>query len=191
MRPILFTSRFLLFWGCSNSVENNKTQIQTESIPALAVEIPLQEIEDTIKDNNKNSIVPEHVRFEEYDPIPRERYEDVPAPLDEKFTGLEQIYHTFEKKPELFEFDCNTSAEIVAQEGTRILIPENAFVYAYSGLPASGQIDFRVTEYYKMEDILLSKLSCNTPEALLESGGMLYLEAYSGSLPCQVAPGKN
>lgn len=191
MRPILFTSLvFFFFWGCSNSVENNKTQIQTESIPALAVEIPLQEIEDTIKDNNKNSIVPEHVRFEEYDPIPRERYEDVPAPLDEKFTGLEQIYHTFEKKPELFEFDCNTSAEIVAQEGTRILIPENAFVYAYSGLPASGQIDFRVTEYYKMEDILLSKLSCNTPEALLESGGMLYLEAYSGSLPCQVAPGK-
>ena len=63
MRPILFTSLvFFFFWGCSNSVENNKTQIQTESIPALAVEIPLQEIEDTIKDNNKNSIVPEHVR---------------------------------------------------------------------------------------------------------------------------------
>ena len=82
MRPILFTSLvFFFFWGCSNSVENNKTQIQTESIPALAVEIPLQEIEDTIKDNNKNSIVPEHVRFEEYDPIPRERYEDVPAPV--------------------------------------------------------------------------------------------------------------
>ena len=191
MRSILFTPlAFLFVFGCANSNEKEQSQIQQEAIPAPLAEVQQHLVVDTMNDKAKLIIVAEHDRFENYDPIPRERYEDVPAPRDEQFIGLEAIYHAFQKNQETFLFECNAEAEIIGEEGTKIFIPANAFVYKMSGLPARGQIDFRMTEYYKMEDILLSKLSCNTPEALLESGGMLYLEAFAGGLPCEVAPDK-
>ncbi len=191
MRSILILIlAFILVCGCSDSTKTNHTQIQKEPILTQMPEVSQQLIVDTINDGSKSFIVPEHVRTEVYDTIPREIYKEAPSPIDQQFTGLEEIYNVFEKKTEIFRFECNASTEILAQQGTRIIIPENAFVYESSGMPAIGEIDFRVKEYYKMEDILLSKLSCNTPEALLESGGMIFLEAFAGGLPCNVAPGK-
>lgn len=187
---LLTTISFCIICGCANPDKTNSSEPQQISVFTPVKEELVVLTVDTIDKKNILPQVPEKVVWEEFDPIPREPYFDVEGPIDQQFSGLEEIYHSLEKKQETHLFECNAGAEIIGKEGTKIFIPANAFVYKMSGLPARGQIDFRMTEYYKMEDILLSKLSCNTPEALLESGGMLYLEAFAGGLPCEVAPDK-
>jgi len=191
MKSILIaTLVFYIICGCTDSSKNSNSQVQKVSVPAHFIEQPHLLSADTIKNYTYMSQTPEEIKREKCEPIPELILQNEPSHPDQQFTGLEEIYHAFEKKSENFKFDCISGTQIICEEGTRIIIPENAFVYAMSGLPVKGEIDFRVREYYKMEDILLSKLSCNTTETILETGGMIYLEAYINELPCKLAPDK-
>lgn len=70
----------------------------------------------------------------------------------------------------------NKDTTIVCPEGTRLVVPADAFVYA-NGNPVTKPVSLAVTEYYTYTDMLLANLSTASNGRMLETGGMLYLEA--------------
>jgi len=191
MKSILIaTLAFFIICGCTDSSKNSNSQVQKVSVPTQFIEEQSTVSTDTTRNYSYIEPVHEENKWEENEQVTSEILKNVTPPANQQFAGLEEIYNVFEKKSESYKFDCNSGTQIICEEGTRIIIPANAFVLETTGLPVEGEIDFHVTEYYKMEDILLSKLSCNTPETILESGGMIYLEAYINDHPCKLAPDK-
>jgi hypothetical protein len=77
-------------------------------------------------------------------------------------------------------------------EGTTIWVPGAAFAMARPDAPpVTEPVEIRLKEFYSLPDILLNNLSTNSSQGLLETGGMLHLEARTaiGGELCQLRPG--
>ena len=68
----------------------------------------------------------------------------------------------------------------VCVEGTRVQIPAGVFVLKKSGAKVSGIIQFYVTEYYSLSDILCTNLTTKADANLLETAGMINISVFSG-----------
>lgn len=74
---------------------------------------------------------------------------------------------------------------LVGQQGTRLLVPARAF-----DVPAgSGPVELRLREFYSTADIVLAGLGTRTGLDLLETGGMLHLEAAADGRGVSLRPG--
>jgi TonB family protein len=94
-------------------------------------------------------------------------------------------------KPRLEKKECNREKEfayfninptrdtiIVCKEGTRLTYSANSLVYENTDKIANGKIELKVQEFYKKSEFVLNKLSTMTQDnQLLESGGMVHIEA--------------
>jgi TonB family protein len=79
---------------------------------------------------------------------------------------------------------------IKLKEGSSISIPAHSFVYEDDEKPAEGTITLLAKEFYKNSDIVMAGISTSTDSDILETGGMVYLEARSDGRKCTLAPGK-
>jgi len=70
------------------------------------------------------------------------------------------------------------------------MIPENSLEFE-DGTPCRTPVDVRVWEFYDFADILLAGLSTESDEGLLETGGMVYLEAESQGRKLRLRKGSN
>jgi hypothetical protein len=87
--------------------------------------------------------------------------------------------------------DVTRSFEIVGAKGFRIVFPELAFVDA-EGNPVLGEVEIKLTEYTENSDFAAANLTTMTTDGqLLETGGMINLEAFSGEEKVQLQAGKN
>ncbi|MGJ8591338.1 MAG: hypothetical protein ACSHXF_02250 [Aquaticitalea sp.] len=94
----------------------------------------------------------------------------------------------FPKQPQVFTFDVNKDTIIKCKEGTVLKIKANSFVHSGYGSPVKGVIDFEVTEYYKLSDMLLANLTTTSKGQQLETGGMLYVHAVQGEGLVELKP---
>lgn len=93
-------------------------------------------------------------------------------------------YQTFDIKDVTREF------EIVGEKGFRIVFPELAFVDA-DGNVVLGEVEVKLTEYTSNTEFAEAGLTTLTTSGeLLETGGMINLEASSGGKKVQLSPGK-
>jgi TonB family protein len=69
---------------------------------------------------------------------------------------------------------------ICLQEGTIIKIPSNAFITKKTGQKPKGKVRLMVKEYYSLSDILFANLTTTTKAEILETGGMININAYAG-----------
>ncbi len=76
---------------------------------------------------------------------------------------------------------------IVFKEGTKLMIKANSFLDKNDN-EVTGNIDLKITEYYQLSDILLANLSTQSDGKLLETGGMLNLQAFKGDEPLKLNP---
>ncbi|WP_460220542.1 energy transducer TonB [Psychroserpens sp. MEBiC05023] len=85
-------------------------------------------------------------------------------------------------------YDINTSKDTVirCQEGTIIKIKAGSFAHPISAQTITGDININVSEYFKLSDILLANLSTVSHGKLLETGGMLYIEAKQGEIDLKI-----
>ncbi|MGE5944388.1 MAG: energy transducer TonB [Flavobacteriales bacterium] len=83
---------------------------------------------------------------------------------------------SLKKAPQTFVVDSKKDTTIVCKEGTKLVIKANSFVDA-NNRKFDGKINFAVTEYYKLSDMLLANLSTTSNDKQLETGGMLFIEA--------------
>lgn len=105
------------------------------------------------------------------------------APFD-----LRTFYQQFNKSPQTFRVSSAQDTTIICQEGTKIAIPANSLV-TESGRLVTGEVKVSVREYYQRSDILLANLSTMSNGKLLESGGMIHIDIFTGDEKCNLIEG--
>jgi predicted protein tyrosine phosphatase len=103
---------------------------------------------------------------------------------------LLDFYKRNEKKAQRFSLSNTKDTTIVCAEKTRIRVSAGCFVSSKTGKAIIGKVQVSVTEYYKISDILLAKLSTTTNGKLLETGGMINITASSNGEKCELKKGK-
>ena len=118
-----------------------------------------------------------------------------PPPLPhlavDSFEGYDVFFQQFDKAPDVFTISNSTDTTIICQEGISIKIPANSFVLAESGDSVSGPIEIRAKEFYSIPDILMAALTTTSGDKMLETGGMIHIEAFSENQKLDLATGKS
>ena len=91
------------------------------------------------------------------------------------------------KAPQPFVINTNRDTTITCKEKTKLVIKANSFLDS-NNITVKGPIDLKVTEYYKLSDIVLANLSTQSDGQLLETGGMLYIQAFKGNELLKLKP---
>jgi hypothetical protein len=94
------------------------------------------------------------------------------------------------KVPAEYVLNTQHDTTITCKEGTIVHVPAYSFVDA-NGNVVTGLVQFKVTEYYTAEDIILNGLHSMSGDKMLESGGMLNLEAYANNQSIRLGNGKS
>ncbi|MDJ1500814.1 hypothetical protein [Xanthocytophaga agilis] len=105
-----------------------------------------------------------------------------PSPADSLLTQLRPAKQTFQVK-------ADTDQAITGKYGTFVFIPENSFVDA-SGHPVIGQVDIELVEVFSAGDFVSSRLQTISNGKLLQSEGMLYIDAKANGQSVTLAPDK-
>jgi hypothetical protein len=84
---------------------------------------------------------------------------------------------------------CNEEQILYTAGGLTIRIPSNSFVTEKGNAPSCCDINFIVEEYLTTKDMLLADLVTHSSGQMIETGGMVYLEAYCGTEKLKLKPG--
>lgn len=109
----------------------------------------------------------------------KQKDRNVTLSLANRYITNPGVFAPFKKDPQVFTIDAGRDTVLVGKEGTIIDILANSLVDRDGNL-ARGEVQFKLNEYYKKSDMLLAGLHTMSGTTLLESAGMLYLEATSG-----------
>ena len=101
-----------------------------------------------------------------------------------------EIFSYFEKKPEFFTFSPDSFFTVIGKEGTEISIMPECLVHQDGSLP-TGEITLELKECYSASDIIFNNLTTQTQNGLLETGGMIYLQAKADGKVLKVKEGKS
>jgi TonB family protein len=101
--------------------------------------------------------------------------------LDEEnpMKSLADIYKKNKKTVQSFTINVDIDTTITCQEGTKITFFANSLVCKNTGEAIKGNITVQVTEYYKLSDLLFANLTTTSDGEILETGGMINIEAYA------------
>lgn len=86
------------------------------------------------------------------------------------------IFQKLETETQNFEGKSNEEIVITGKQGTKITIPKNSLMKE-NGKYAVGKINLELMEFYKKSDVVLANLHSMSDNAMLESGGMIYISA--------------
>ncbi|WP_170110438.1 OmpA family protein [Flavilitoribacter nigricans] len=89
---------------------------------------------------------------------------------------------------QFFSFASDQSVAITGADGTTVWIPSDIFVHA-DGRTAHGDIQLEMREAYTYADMIAQSLSTHSGDRILETGGMVYLEARLGEEQLQLREG--
>lgn len=168
LKQLLSLVFILIFIACKNDNKENK---ETKS----AVESQ-QTITDTVSTDSTQTDSSEVV-------IPNTNLE-----ADKKL--LADFYLKNDKKPQIFTINNTKDTTIICVQKTKITIRANSFIISNSKTAATGKIKISVKEYYSISDILLGRLSTTSNGKLLETGGMLEMNAFSNNEKCELKSDK-
>ncbi|MCP4441234.1 MAG: OmpA family protein [Aureispira sp.] len=91
--------------------------------------------------------------------------------------NLEEVFsHLSNRREETVTLNTNKKNIFMAQKGTIISVPKEAFQLP-NGKPYHGEVNMKVKEAYSFNDFLANNLSTVSNGELIESGGMIYMEA--------------
>lgn len=79
---------------------------------------------------------------------------------------------------------------VIGVKGTQVKIPRECFIYE-DGNPVRDSIIITLKECYTPSDIIWNNLSTQTEHELLETGGMIYLDAHAGNKKLKIKEDKN
>lgn len=95
-----------------------------------------------------------------------------------------------ENEEQEYQFPPNENIKLTALNGTNIWIPANAFINE-KGEVVTGEITFRMEEAYSKLNMITLGLSTLSGEKLLETGGMVFMEAESDGQKLELNEGVN
>ncbi|MCW3787630.1 TonB family protein [Plebeiibacterium sediminum] len=85
-----------------------------------------------------------------------------------------------------FLIDNMNDTIIECEDGTRIEIPQNSLIVRETQAKPKGLIRFEVTEYYDVPEMIDANLTTQSGHEILETGGMLYIQAFSDDKECVI-----
>jgi TonB family protein len=164
-------------------VQNNQLQ-QSKIEPVFEDTIAVQSSAEIIKDSIREIVRVDHsiktiLTMEASEPV-----------TAEKVNSVFDIYSHFDKQPQLFIIDTNRDTTIICAEGTLIRIKAKTFAYEKTEKEIEGTIQLQVKEYYNLSDMLLSGLTTTSGAEMLETGGMLYIDAMAEQEKCRIKEGR-
>ncbi|WP_338356121.1 energy transducer TonB [Yeosuana marina] len=93
--------------------------------------------------------------------------------LTEKLSAEVEIH---EKVVQTFTISAEKDTTLLCKEGTKLIIKANSFITT-DNREIAGKLALNVAEFYKLSDILLANLTTTSNGNLLETGGMLHIQA--------------
>lgn len=108
-----------------------------------------------------------------------------PLPLNKKNIVFEQL----RPKSQHFTIKVNSNNSITGANGTAIFIPKNSFIDA-NGNSVAGDVDIEIIEVLSLADMVKANLQTVSNNKLLESNGMIYIDAKSNGQPLGLAADK-
>lgn len=109
---------------------------------------------------------------------------------DETIT-LKDVFKHFGKKAQVFTIKANQDTIITCKEGTTLEIKGNSFISKKTGNKIKGTVQLKVKEYYESSEMILANLSTTCGNAILETGGMLHINAFADNEECSLAEGSD
>jgi len=171
-----------------------------KSSDTITIDKPTTEIFSTSSSNTVKKATLSEATIKSVDPIVKtiESNTDTPeqtstsevliVPDNQKnTTEIEQLYSSLKKQPEVFQINTAKDTVITCKEGTLIKIKANSFIDSKTNQIIKGKFQLKVTEYYKLSDIIKANLTTLANDAILETGGMLYMEASQNTTICQLS----
>lgn len=98
----------------------------------------------------------------------------------EKYNSLNDFYKKTSLPLQVFTIMATRDTTIIGEQGTKLVIKANSFVDSMNK-PVKGQITIALKECYTLEDMLKENLTTMANGKILESGGMIYIEAKTGN----------
>jgi hypothetical protein len=93
----------------------------------------------------------------------------------DKIKSVADIYSKLEQEPQTFKINPSKENILKCKQGTKILIPSNAFQIPKGLNPDSITLD--VKEFYNSGSMITENLSTSSDNRILETGGMLHIDA--------------
>lgn len=98
---------------------------------------------------------------------------------------LEQFMMASLPAPQRFTIRPGRDTLLTGAQGTQLLVAASAW-----DVPAnSGPVELRMQEFYQLADIVLAGLTTTAGSNLLETGGMVHLDATANGKPVRLKPG--
>ncbi|CAD0009003.1 energy transducer TonB [Flavobacterium salmonis] len=164
-KRLLSLAFILIFIACKNDNKENKPAVESQKTITDTVTT-----ESTKNDSSKVVISTENLE------------------ADKKL--LADFYLKNDKKPQFFTINNTKDTTIICVQKTKITIRANSFIISNSKNAVTGKIKISVKEYYSISDILLGRLSTASNGKLLETAGMLEINAFSNNEKCELKSGK-
>jgi hypothetical protein len=89
------------------------------------------------------------------------------------------LFEELKKAAQIFTVSPLSDTTLTGKEGTKLNIPAGIWVDKH-GKKVTSEVRVELTEYYSKADIILANLSTSSNGMMLETGGMVYLKAFSG-----------
>lgn len=102
------------------------------------------------------------------------------ATIREKGTSVSDL-------PQIFFVDGDEDCSIRGAEGTVLFLPKNSLV-TKRGNPFTGRARVELREFYSLESCILNNISTQSNGEILETAGMVYVEAFDGETALNVNP---
>lgn len=90
------------------------------------------------------------------------------------------------KKPQSFLIDNKKDTIIECSGGTKIIIPKNTLIVKNTKSAPLGHVKLEITEYYAVHEMIDANLSTQSGNEILETGGMLYIQATFNEKECVI-----
>jgi hypothetical protein len=107
---------------------------------------------------------------------------------------IENMEDAFEKYNsdhiQSFELNSNGITKIIAEEGSIIKVPEDAFVDENGKAIDNKDVELKIQECIDFQSWLANNLTTQSENKLLESGGMIKIEAFANDKKLNLAKGK-
>lgn len=155
--------------------EITETKIKTEKEQSIQKE-SFKAVNEPILESEKAEVIQDTTKTIKPKPISPE---------------LNSLYKLVKKAPEIIELNIEKDVTITCKEGTKLTIPAKSFVDAKTKKLVRGKINLEVTEFYKLSDMLLANLTTKSDDNVLETGGMLYLNANKKGSKLKLKKGKH
>ena len=152
------------------SVGNSNTVKKTT--PSVA---KIKTIEPVVKPNKANAYTTKQTSTSEVLITSEDR---------KKTAAIEQLYSSLKKQAEIFYINTARDTVITCKQGTLLTIKANSFIDSTTKKTIKGNFQLKVTEYYNLSDIITANLTTLADNSILETGGMLYMEAHQDTNIC-------